>query len=46
LWTANFDKYLKLFEEGPSLEQVQMIHELFNEVVPVQGEVLAMEEVV
>jgi hypothetical protein len=35
LQSANFEKYLKLFEEGLSLEQVKMIHELFSDMVPV-----------
>jgi hypothetical protein len=43
LQTADFDKYLKLFEEGLSLEQVQMIHELFSDAVSVQDEALLPE---
>jgi exonuclease III len=37
LQTANLDKYLKLFQEGLSLEQVQLIHDMFSGTVPVQG---------
>jgi hypothetical protein len=44
LESADFDKYLKLFEEGLSLEQVKMIRELFSDAVPVQGDALVMEE--
>jgi hypothetical protein len=36
LWLqlADFNKYLKLFEEGLSTEQVRLIMELFNDRVP------------
>jgi hypothetical protein len=44
LQMVDFDKYLKLFEEGLSTEQFQMIRDLFNDAVPVQGEALVPEE--
>jgi hypothetical protein len=41
LQSADFDKYLKLFEEGLIAEQVYLIMELFGD----QGSAAVMEEV-
>jgi hypothetical protein len=43
LGSMDFDKYLKLFEEGLSTEQVRMIMELFSDRAPI---LVPVEEVV
>jgi hypothetical protein len=44
LQTDDFDKYLKIFEEGLTSEQVQLICDLISDAMPVQGEALVLEE--